>query len=216
MTFSPFAISFFSYSPPTLLFEREFFLCKAQACLSDFDYSLLYEILIRWESSFLLSSCFSIWISFLSRESTVENFLHILSFNVRDLDLRIQEILLLISSFNFDLLILLETGLMDFSFCRRIFSNFNIYYQKGENSNGGLVIMVRNNLKSERICCSISNVCVVGISGGEDKLRIKDLYAAKIEAGSGRMFRNFYHQNVQFMEILMAIEKKIIQKQKLS
>jgi hypothetical protein len=74
--------------------------------------------------------------------------------------------------------------------------------------------MVRNNLKSERICCSISNVCVVEISVGEDKLRIKDLYVAKIEAGSGRMFRNFDHQNVRFMEILMAIEEKIIQKQK--
>jgi hypothetical protein len=96
----------------------------------------------------MLSSCFSIWKSFLPRESTIENYLHVLSFNVRGLDLRIQEVLLLTSSFNFDILILLETGLMDFSFCRQAFSNFIIYYREGENSNGQEQPKVRTHLLS--------------------------------------------------------------------
>jgi hypothetical protein len=93
-----------------MLFDRELFLCKANVYLSGFDFSLFFEILTEWESCPMLSSCFSIWKSFLPRESTLENSLHVLSFNVRGL---------LTSSFNFDILILLETGLMDFSFCRQ-------------------------------------------------------------------------------------------------
>jgi hypothetical protein len=189
MNLSPLAIPFFFCPSQSVRVERELFLCKAKACLSDFDLSLLHEIMIEWESSTVLSSCFSKWKCFLPRESSVENSFHILSFNVRGLDLRIQEVLLLTSSFNFDILILLETGLMDFSFCSQVFSNFIIYYQKGENSNGGVVIMVRNNLKSERICCSIPNLCIIEIQGELEKLRTWVYMLLKVEPGNGMMFR---------------------------
>ncbi|CAF5223154.1 unnamed protein product, partial [Rotaria magnacalcarata] len=71
----------------------------------------------------------------------------ILSFNVRGLDLRWQEVLLLISSFKFDILVLIETG---------------------ENKHGGIVVLVKEGIISSRIICDLPNVCVVDIKGEED------------------------------------------------
>ncbi|CAF5220180.1 unnamed protein product, partial [Rotaria magnacalcarata] len=71
----------------------------------------------------------------------------ILSFNVRGLDLRWQEVLLLISSFKFDIIVLIETG---------------------ENKVGGIVVLVKEGIISSRIICDLPNVCVVDIKGEED------------------------------------------------
>ena len=177
MTLSPHATPFFSCTSQTLLAQREKFLYLAKELLSDFDYSLLSEILLEWESCPLLSTCFSKWKHSIPSNSSFENSLYILSFNVRGLELRIQEVLLLSLSFNFDILVLLETGVIDFSFCSQAFSNFNMYYQRGEISNGGVLIFVRNTLKSIRVCCSLPNVCVVDIFSDEEKVRLLGIYA---------------------------------------
>ncbi len=87
----------------------------------------------------------------------------ILSFNVLDLDLCIQEVLLLANSFKLDILILLETGSFDLQHCNQVFSNYKTFFQKGENPNGGVIILVRNDLKTNRIHCVLPNICVIDV-----------------------------------------------------
>lgn len=58
--------------------------------------------------------------------------LSVLSFNFRSLDLRLQEVIFLAIAVHFDIIILLETGTFDMSFCRATFSNYRIFAQKGE------------------------------------------------------------------------------------
>ncbi|CAF4713690.1 unnamed protein product, partial [Rotaria socialis] len=102
--------------------------------------------------------------------------LHVLLFNVRGLDLRWQEVLLLISAFKFDALILVETGEFDISFHQKIFKDYRLLYQKGENRNGGVLILIKESFSISRVSCSIPNICVVDIKG-EDNLRIIGVYA---------------------------------------
>ena len=113
MSLSPLALPFFSCASPSKLSKRNYFLCKAKSSLSHFDFNLFCKILQEWESSRNLHSCFSQWQSFTSvydKPSSLS--FHVLLFNVRGLDFRWQEVLLLISSFKFDVLILLETAVI--------------------------------------------------------------------------------------------------------
>lgn len=111
MSLSPSAIPFFSCTSSYKLVKRDHFLCKAKNCLSSFDFNLFCEILMEWESSLFLHSCFSLWQE-LTPVCDVKDHssLRVLSFNVRGLDLRWHEVLLLISSFKLDILILLESS----------------------------------------------------------------------------------------------------------
>jgi len=164
MTLSADAIPFFSCIDNKILNERDTFLCKAHSNLSNFDFLLLCEILSEWESLPLLHDCLSIWKSYSTNDtSSILNSFHILSFNVRGLNLRIQEVLLLANSFKFDILILLETGFFDLQHCKQVFSKYKIFFQKGENSNGGVVIFIRNDLKTNRIHYELPNICVVDV-----------------------------------------------------
>ncbi|CAM4827807.1 unnamed protein product [Rotaria magnacalcarata] len=102
--------------------------------------------------------------------------LHVLLFNVRGLDLRWQEVLLLISSLKFDALILVETGEFNIWFHQKIFQDYRLLYQKGENRNGGVLILIKESFSISRVPCSIPNICVVDIKG-EDNFRIIGVYA---------------------------------------
>jgi len=102
--------------------------------------------------------------------------LNCLSFNVRGLNYRWNEVLLLSNSFQFDIIILVETGVIDTTWLNKLFPNSSIYYQKGENSFGGVVVLVRKDLKSKRCECKTPNVCVVDIEL-EEKIRIVGIYA---------------------------------------
>src|SRR5438067_425411 len=96
MFLSPLALPFFSCTSPYNLCKRNDFLSKAFVSFSPLDFNLFSEILCEWESCVFLDHCFSKWRKFIPNE---ENFystsLHILSFNVRGLDLRWQEVVLL-------------------------------------------------------------------------------------------------------------------------
>ncbi|CAF2948356.1 unnamed protein product [Rotaria sp. Silwood2] len=186
MTLSPFAVPFFSCTSSYKLSKRNHFLCKAKASLSPFDFNLFCEILEEWETYPNLHSCFSRWQNFVQVSGKSKpKFLSysILSFNVRGLDLRWQEVLLLISSFKFDILVLIETGMIDISFYEKIFSNFKIFFQKGENKHGGIVVLVREGIISSRIRCDLPNVCVVDIKGEED-FRLLGVYAPNSKSWS--------------------------------
>ena len=151
---------------------------RASESLSPFDYTLFSNILSEWESSSFLSSCFSIWQKYaLSDNTPILTSLHVLSFNVRGFDLRWQEVLLLTSSFKFDILILLETGSTDISLCQRAFPNFMVYYQKGENRNGGVLVLARVGLQVIKVDCKLPNVCVIDIKADEE-LRVLGVYAS--------------------------------------
>lgn len=178
MTLSPLAPPFFSCSSYVKLIARDAMLGYAKASLTDFDFSLFYQILCDWESSPTLTQCFAKWQKFNLNVSLTENSLHILSFNVRGLDLRIHEVILLSSSFNLDILILQEIGRFDLPYCRQAFYNYKLFYQKGENSNGGVMILVKNDIKSYEIYVSTPNVCAVEINMEEEKLRLLGLYAS--------------------------------------
>jgi hypothetical protein len=180
MTLSPHASPFFSCSSQKTLCNREIFLCTAQSSLSKFDFSLLCKILCEWESSLLLSKLLKQWELYKCDDtSSVLNSLQIVSFNVRGFELRQQEVLLLSNSFKFDIIILLETGFFDLSFCSQLFSKHKVYYQRGENSNGGVVVMIREDLNCKRIDFDLPNVCVVDIIVGvkEEPLRVIGVYA---------------------------------------
>ena len=146
--------------------KRNNFLFRASESLSPFDYTLFSNILSEWESSSFLSS---IWQKYaLSDNTPILTSLHVLSFNVRGFDLQWQEVLLLTSSFKFDILILLETGSTDISLCQRAFPNFMIYYQKGENRNGGVLVLVRVGLQVIKVDCKLPNVCVIDIKADKE------------------------------------------------
>ena len=150
---------------------------RARYSLTDFGFSLLQEIVKELETSPLLSMCFDKWQCSIPKAPSSENSCHVLSFNVRGLEQRIQEVILLTISFKFDILILLETGVWDYSFCSQAFANYNMYYRKGENSNDGILILVRNSLKTVRIVCPLPNVCVVETIVDEVKITFVSIYA---------------------------------------
>ncbi|CAF1456150.1 unnamed protein product [Rotaria magnacalcarata] len=150
---------------------------KANVSLSSFDFNLLSEILSEWEDSLFLDSCLSLWHNYVTlHKNSFHSSLHVLSFNVRGLELRWQEVLLLISSFNFDILILLETGNIELPFFQKIFNNFKMFYQKGENKNGGVLVLLKLDIQVTRIECKLPNVCILDIKG-EEVLRIAGVYA---------------------------------------
>lgn len=70
----------------------------------------------------------------------------VLSFNVRGLDPRWQEVLLLTTSYDFDVIILQETGPIDHDLCAQAFSGYKFYAQRGENKNGGVLVLVRRGI----------------------------------------------------------------------
>ena len=183
MSLSPHAHPFFSCfsSNNTYVCERERFLRQARSSLSYYDFILYCDILNEWESTPLLANLLEQWELCKCDDSTLSlNAFQVLSFNVRGLELRQQEVLLLANSFNPEVLILLETGVFDLPFCVRVFSSYQVFYQEGENPHGGVVVMICNSLKCERVEWKLPNVCVVDILGERStgkKLRICGVYA---------------------------------------
>ena len=177
MTLSPLAVPFFCCSSTSSLVRRDIFLDRAQKSLSHYDSSLFSTILAEWECHPLLSSCLSSWKSFSNCIAT--SFpapLLVLSFNVRGFDARWQEVFLLSASYAFDVIILQETGELDMSLCTQAFPGFNRFWQKGENKNGGVLVMVRLGINVNRVTCDLPNVCVVDILG-QEVTRVIGMYA---------------------------------------
>ena len=190
MSLSPYACPFYPSSLPPLnssssclpsssyaLSKRDFLLQTAGSYLSKFDLNLLSMILAEWESSNLLSSCFEMWSSHSQNliNPTCQS-LQVLSFNVRGFDLRWQEVLLLSSSTKADILILQETGTIDLTICEKAFPDHKKFYQRGENRNGGVLILVHRNVPARRVEYNIPNVCGIDLLE-ENGLRIIGVYA---------------------------------------
>ena len=179
MILSPFATPFFCCSSPSSLSKRDVSLSEAAKSLSHFDYNLFCNLLSEWESHPLLSSCLSHWKSLsVCQPLSVNAPLLILSFNVRGFNSRWQEVLLLNSSYAFDIMILQETGDVETSLCAQAFPKFRCFHQRGENRNGGVSIMVRKEVQASRVVCDLPNICAVDIhTHTNDTVRIIGVYA---------------------------------------
>ncbi|CAF2129789.1 unnamed protein product [Rotaria magnacalcarata] len=101
---------------------------------------------------------------------------HLLCFNVRGLDLRWGEVSLLSKQLHTDIIILGEVGHIDLSLINAAFSNYNIFYQAGENPHGGVLILIHKNITVSRLPCSLPNVCVIDIEL-KHTVRIIGIYA---------------------------------------
>lgn len=176
MTLSPLSISFVSRSSYCSLSSRSTFISSLSERLSLFDFHLFMSILNDWEISPLLISCLAVWEKYESIPTRVTKGVNVLSFNVRGFDLRWQEVLLLAGTYDSDVLILLETGDVDLSLSQQSFHNYSCFFQRGENKNGGDLVMVRANLYARRVKCDVPNVCIIELPGTED-LRVIGIYA---------------------------------------
>jgi len=195
MNLSPLSVPFFSCPSFLQTCKRNLFLDKAKENLSHFDFNLFCSILLEWESSPILSSCFSLWKKYECVDSSlIFSSLHVLMFNVRGLDTRWQEVLLLVSSLNTDVLILIETGKIDLSFYNQSFLNFKLFFQSGENRNGGVLVLVRNEIQVKRVDCSIPNVCIVDVNL-EDDVRIMGVYAPDSRSWNWQNLSTFVSDN---------------------
>ena len=73
---------------------------------------------------------------------------------------------------------MIETGDFDYNFCQQVFSKYKLFHQKGENTYGGVILLVRNDLKMNRVECSIPNICGVNIETDRNEaLRVVGVYA---------------------------------------
>ncbi|CAF0982789.1 unnamed protein product [Didymodactylos carnosus] len=136
----------------------------AKCTLSVKDYILLQTIINEWHGSPDIEMCFSIWQNMNKPKSkSTVSFLHALCFNVRGLDPRWEEIMMLTLKENFDVIILLETGKFDTTTMTDALPQYNMFYQKGENSHNGVLVLVRQNIRARPIPCDPPNVCAIDL-----------------------------------------------------
>lgn len=141
------------------------FIQNARTTLSANDISLLADLISDWNASPSLVELFSRWQPVQKQcNNLLNSVLYILCFNVRGLGLRWGEVCLLVKTHKFDIITLGEVGHVDFQLLRGAFLNYSIFYQAGENSHGGVLIMIRNGINTTRTNCTIPNVCVIDLS----------------------------------------------------
>ena len=109
---------------------------------------------------------------------TLSSQLRILLFNVRGLDRRWEEVLLILDKYKIERLILTEVGSFEFSLINQTFIYFRYFYQKGENKGEGVLMLFKSNLAVVRIKCETPNVCVVDVKL-EQLTRLIGVYAPK-------------------------------------
>ena len=64
-----------------------------------------------------------------------------------------------------------------------------MFFQKGENKNGGVLILVRYDLQVSRIDCKLPNVCIIEIRGDE-LLRLVGVSGVARGAAIGQLPKN--------------------------
>jgi hypothetical protein len=104
--------------------------------------------------------------------------LHILHFNARGLGERWEEVLLLLDKYKIDCICLNEVGNFERHRISQWFTNYKYYYQRGENSWGGVMTLIRTHIPVSRIRCDFPNLCVVDVKL-EKSIRLINMYAPK-------------------------------------
>ena len=208
MILCPLAVPFFSCTFQESLLVRENKLNHARLSLTPKDFCLFESILNEWESSPLLSVLFQEWDRYVKPDlHSITNSLDVLSFNVRGLDGRVQEVLLLTISFDFDVLILLEVGVFDHSSILKFFPKHRFFFQAGENRNGGVVILIRNDLKVKRLDCAIPNVVALDLDL-EESIRLIGVYGPESKTWNWQDLSKFCDEkSVVFGDYNIDLEK---------
>ncbi|CAF3946022.1 unnamed protein product [Rotaria magnacalcarata] len=167
--------------------------------LGNSDLKLFSSVALEWHNAPTLESCFSQW-----KKSVKEDIisplsdLHVLCFNVRGLDYRWGEVVLLSTQHVSDIVVLTEVGRIDYSLAAAAFPKYQSFYQGGENRNGGVLILVRQGLSTIRHQCNVSNVCVIDILL-EESLRIIGVYAPESKSWNWHDINPFVNHNCVLM-----------------
>ena len=158
-------------------FDINYCLSLTSHFLSPHDFNMLSEIVNEWSSFPTLSCIFNHWKSLAKTcVSPKRAALHVLLFNVRGLAERWEEVLLLLDKYKVDIIILTETGMIEKDFVRQSFLNYSFFYQKGENSWGGVIVLIKKGLLVTRVKCEVPNVVCVDIKM-ERTIRLCGIYA---------------------------------------
>ncbi len=111
-------------------------------------------------------------------------------FNVRSLEERWGEVLLLLEKYNPDCIVLNEVGAIDQQLIGQIFVSYKWFYQKGENAWGGVLMIFKPSLPVSRVKCDIPNICVVDVKV-EKNFRIMGMYAPKSKSWDWNVLSQF-------------------------
>ncbi len=104
--------------------------------------------------------------------------LQILLVNVRGLDERWEEILLLHEKYKLDYLTIIAVGAIELSLVKQIFVNFKYFYQKGENPLGSVIMLFKTGLLVMCVKYKTPNICIVDAKP-EQTIRLVGIYAPK-------------------------------------
>ncbi|CAF3188277.1 unnamed protein product [Rotaria socialis] len=121
-------------------------------------------------------------------------FLYTLCFNVRSLDLRWGEVYLLFSSYNVDIMVLLEVSKFDQVTIVTAFPNHLLFYQEGENAHRGVLNLVQQTVPVTRVPCHLASVCVVDLHLDET-LRLIGMHAPDRKSWSCNDLSSFFLTN---------------------
>ncbi|CAF2938761.1 unnamed protein product [Rotaria sp. Silwood2] len=69
-----------------------------------------------------------------------------------------------------------EVGHVDLSLVGAALSNYDVFYQAGENAHGGVLVLIRKDIHVTRVSCSLPNICVIDIFLSEI-IRLIAIYA---------------------------------------
>ena len=131
------------------------------------EQKLLSDILNEWKSYTTMTNLLSHWTTIRHTPTVNQSLtLQLLCFNVRGFDQRWHEVCLLSKTYKSDIIILNEVGKVEIGFVETCFAAHNVYYQAGENSHGGVLIMIRNNLRAARVKFNTPNVCAIDLMIG--------------------------------------------------
>ncbi|CAM4809265.1 unnamed protein product [Rotaria magnacalcarata] len=87
------------------------------------------------------------------------------------------------SKYHSDILVLGEVGHVDLSLVGAVLSNYDFFYQAGENAHGGVLVLIRKDIHVTRVLCSLPNICVIDIFLSET-IRLIAIYAPASKTGN--------------------------------
>jgi len=131
------------------------------------------EIMSEWYAGNTVNSIFNLWEKKSAPTICQQTPLNILAYNVQGWGTRALESIELIFKSDSSICIFSEVGELWNSFT---IPHFNIFYQKGTNSKGGVVVAVGKNLKATRIDIEIENTVILDVDGLTEPVRVIGVY----------------------------------------
>ena len=160
---------------PNPLFEASERLEKCNIPMK--DKKQLHPVLSEWFSSSTLNSTLRQWEDHNqqkeSRINTHSDPMTFVLYNVQGLNSRGLEVIELINKVEASFIICTEVGE---AWRKCSIPDFNMFYEKGTNKNGGVIIGVGKHLKATKLETKLSNTLVLDIFGLNEPLRVIGIY----------------------------------------